>query len=562
MSEFFQDGPTLGNQFLEDRVLQSLLKRKFPAEMYREIEPDLKRLGERAVTDIWKMGVDAEAQIPTLTQFDPWGRRIDEINTGWGWKALDRVSAEEGIVAIGYERKFGALSRLYQFSKLYLFHPSSAIYSCPLAMTDGAARAIEIYGDEALKKGAYKHLTSRNPAEFWTSGQWMTEKTGGSDVGDTQTEAKMENGQFRLYGTKWFTSATTSQMAMALARTPGAPTGGRGLSLFYIELRDAKGQLQNIEVHRLKDKLGTKALPTAELTLRGTPAKLVGDEGNGVKKISSLFNVTRLYNATCAVGNMRRGVALARDYAKKRRAFGKLLSDHPLHLETLSWMQTEFEASFHLTFYAVELLGKDELGTATPEESATLRLLMPVAKLFTAKQGVALASETLEAFGGAGYIENTGLPKLLRDGQVLSIWEGTTNVLSLDMLRAIEKENAFEACRANVRARLAALSTPELAPGAAKVSEALKRLEHFLPLAAKAGADGMQTAARAFAFGVARTVSASLLLEHAAWSLRAEGDRRALASALRFCAQDLTVGLEQELLSGEHHRENMTLALD
>ena len=117
----------------------------------------------------------------------------------------------------------------------------------------------------------------------------------------TTTVAKRVGNGFELYGTKWFTSATTSQMAMTLARIEGAEAGSRGLSLFYLELRDAKGQLQNIEVHRLKDKLGTKALPTAELTLKGTPAILVGGEGGGVKKISSLFNLTRIYNSVCSI---------------------------------------------------------------------------------------------------------------------------------------------------------------------------------------------------------------------------------------------------------------------
>lgn len=139
---------------------------------------------------------------------------------------------------------------------------------------------------------------------------------------------------------------------------------------------------------------------------------------------------------------MRRAIALARDYATKRVSFGHTLSKHGLHLETLANMQIEFTAAFHLVFHAIELLGKDELGEATPTERAVLRLLTPLVKLYSAKQAIALTSEALESFGGAGYIEDTGLPQLLRNAQVLSIWEGTTNILSLDVLRAIHKENA------------------------------------------------------------------------------------------------------------------------
>src|SRR5262249_16137895 len=139
-----------------------------------------------------------------------------------------------------------------------------------------------------------------------------------------------------------------------------APEGSRGLSLFYVELRDAAGRLQKIRVHRLKDKLGTRALPTAELTLEGTPARLVGGDGHGVRKIAALLNITRAYNASCAVGFMRRGLALARAYARQRRAFGKRLAELPLHVETLADLQVEYEAAFHLVFRLAELLGKEE----------------------------------------------------------------------------------------------------------------------------------------------------------------------------------------------------------
>lgn len=541
-SDFFQDGPVLANQYESDRVLRSYLKRVLPAAVLGEFEPELERLGARAAGEMLALADEAERHEPRLVPYDPWGRRIDRIEVTPAWKKLEAIAAEEGIVAMGYERKYGALSRVAQFAKLYLYAPSSAIYSCPLAMTDGAARALELFGDDDLKRGALKHLTSRDPKTFWTSGQWMTERTGGSDVSGTSTVALLEDGQWRLYGTKWFTSATTSQMAMALARPEGAPAGSRGLSLFYIELRDAKGQLQNIRVHRLKEKLGTKALPTAELTLEGTPARLVGGEGGGVKKIASLFNITRIYNSICAVGFMRRALALAIDYAGRRQAFGKLLIDHALHVETLAAMQIDFEASLLLTFRLAELLGKDETGAATREESAVLRLLTPIAKLYTAKLAVTNVSEALECFGGAGYIEDTGLPRLLRDTQVLSIWEGTTNVLSLDALRAIEKEAAFEPYLTDLEARLAAADgVPELVPAIRQIREAIGEIKRYATILAT-DPETLAAGARGLALTMARTYSAALLAEHAAWSFRHEHDRRGLTSALR-----AAVGLSRDL---------------
>jgi putative acyl-CoA dehydrogenase len=527
--DFYQSPPVLRNQFEDDRVLREyahvFFERRRDIKKKSQWESDYRRLGELAAGEWSRLADQAESEPPRHIPFDPWGNRIDEIRVSEAWKEFGRISAREGFVASGYEKDDGEFARTNQFIRLFLFAPSSAIYTCPLAMTDGAARAIELYGSPELKKRALGHLLSRDPASFWTSGQWMTERTGGSDVSGTSTVAKLENGRYRLYGTKWFTSATTSQTAMTLARTEGAEAGSRGLSLFYLELRDEYQKLRNITVHRLKEKLGTHALPTAELTLDGTPAELVGDPGNGVKKISSLFNVTRIYNACCAVAGMRRGLALACDFARKRRAFGKPLSEHPLHVQTLAELQVDYEACFHLVFKTVELLGKDESGKASQDESKLLRLLTPIIKLYTARKGVALASEVLESFGGAGYVEDTGLPRLLRDAQVLAIWEGTTNVLSLDVLRAIEKEGVFEPFVQDVSARLsravACDSQSELKISIEKTTQALSdiqsafsRLSNF---GATAGAkENAEAGARAFAFRLAEVYAASLAIEHAA----------------------------------------------
>jgi putative acyl-CoA dehydrogenase len=447
-------------------------------------------------------------------------------------------------VAIGYERHFGDLSRVYQFAKLYLFNPSSATYSCPLAMSDGAARLIEVMDDKELLASAYRRLTTRDPDVFWTSGQWMTERTGGSDVGRTGTVARHQRGPwYRLYGTKWFTSATTSQMSMTLGRIEDAAgistPGSRGLSLFYLETRDADGRLNDIVIHRLKDKLGTRSLPTAELSMEGTRAKLLGQPGEGVRNIATLVNITRLHNAIGATSGMRRGLALARDYAQRREAFGKRLIDHPLHAATLADLEVEFQAAFHLTFRCLELLGKEECGTANADESAVLRLLTPLTKLYTARQAVASASEVVESFGGAGYVEDTGVPRILRDAQVLSIWEGTTNVLSLDALRAIEKSDAFGPFLAEIDELLTGVTLAELAPSVEQVRASAGRIRTFLPQAMAEGIDFVQTSARAFAFSLARLMAAALLLDEAQWNYQNSGDRRSLAVARRWCQRPL-----------------------
>jgi alkylation response protein AidB-like acyl-CoA dehydrogenase len=535
MSEFFQDPPKLGNQYDDDALLRAYLRWRLPANVLADVEPGLQLLGARASTDILAFGESADAEPPRHVPYDAWGHRLDQIETSEAWRELDRISATEGIVATAYERKHGAHSRIHQFARLYLFAPSSALYSCPLAMTDGAARFLEVHGDAATES-VFAHLTSRDPNEFWTSGQWMTERTGGSDVGSTSTIAACEEGDnYILYGSKWFTSATTSQVAMTLARVEGAPAGSHGLSVFLIKLRDQDGKLQHIRVERLKDKLGTRALPTAELTLEGTPAQLVGGAGDGVRKIATLFNITRVYNAVAAVAGMRRAVALASDYARRRRAFGKLLIEHPLHVETLAEMHLKLRATFLLAFRVVELLGKEECGEATESELRLLRFLIPVVKLYTAKQAIAVTSEALEAFGGAGYLEDTGLPRMLRDAQVLSIWEGTTNILSLDALRAMERSDVLGEWASDVRRRLGSSKTAELSSCTDRVLNAVERIERYAVRAAGAGTEFQQTGARAFAYAIARTEAATLLVEHA----NAQPDQVAVTAARRWCAREL-----------------------
>jgi putative acyl-CoA dehydrogenase len=544
MAEFIQDSPQLANQYDDDAVLRSYLKWRLPATVLADVEPDLRRLGQRAITDILALGEEAEASPPQHVPYDAWGKRVDRIETSDAWRQLGHISAAEGIVASAYERTHGIHSRIHQFARLYLFAPSSALYSCPLAMTDGAARFLEVYGDESTRP-VFAHLTSRDPRQFWTSGQWMTERSGGSDVASTSTIAKCESGNdYRLYGLKWFTSATTSQVAMTLARIEGAPAAGSGLSVFLVTLRDRDGSLRNIRVERLKEKLGTRALPTAELTLEGTPARLVGGPGDGIRKISTLFNITRVYNAVAAVAGMRRAIALATDYAKRRTAFGKPLIEHPLHVETLAELSLRFRACFLLAFRVAELLGKEECGEASETELQLLRLLTPIAKLYTAKQAVTVASEVLEAFGGAGYVEDTGVPRLLRDAQVLPIWEGTTNVLSLDVLRAIQKADALSAWTADVRQRVTRI---EDSNSVARVSDTLAAIERAFG-GEQVGSESHLAAARSVAYLIARTEAAILLLEYA----QGTSDAAASTAAQRWSQRNIA-----RLVHGDSsHRED------
>ena len=563
---FQQSPPSLGNQYEDDRVLRSYLRRVLPETMLTEIGPKLREMGQLAGGHLYQMQISDRLNEPRLTQWDAWGNRIDKVEVTPLWREAESIAIDYGLVATAYEQKHGSLSRVHQCALAYLFTPSTDIYSCPLAMTDGAARTLLSSGNQALIDRALPHLISRNPETFWTSGQWMTEITGGSDVGLSETVAKRgakrETGEkgngetqdlglstqhspletWHLYGTKWFASAITSQIALTLARPEGNPPGGRGLALFYLELRDESGRLRNIQINRLKDKLGTRKVPTAELTLAGTPAQLVKGPTDGVRNIAPLLNITRLWNGISAVALMRRGVALATDYAHRRSAFGAKLAEKPLHMDTLAGLQAEAEAAFHLAFYVAELTGRAETNATDrkngirdidEDEALLLRLLTPVMKLTTGKQAVLVLSEVIEAFGGAGYVEDTGLPQLLRDSQVLPIWEGTTNVLSLDTLRALGvTQGSFLAFKAAVTNCLQGARDSRLTDAARIARSALDHAEIWIGQAKDQTA--LESGARRFAMTLGRTMELALLIKHAQWSQDREADGRAAAAARRF----------------------------
>ncbi len=441
---FIQDPPHPVDLFEADLPLQAELRRHLPPEVLAAELPRLQEMGRDTAGLLAVLSEQAEAQPPVHEPFDAWGRRIDQIRVSSAWERLKAYSAEKGIVATGYQEQLGQHRRIVQAGLIQLFSASSATFSCPLAMTDAAARVLLDEAEPSLRERLLPGLLSRDPSTFITSGQWMTERPGGSDVGGTETRAECFEDHHRLYGWKCFTSATTSEMALTLARTSDAPRS-RGLSCFAVEVKRVDGQLQGIRVDRLKDKLGTRALPTAELTLDGVEAWRIGAEGRGVATIATMLNVTRFYNAIACASGMRQATALARDYASRRVAFGRKLIDHPLHARTLEELEAESAGALAMCMELAVLLGRAEAGLASEAEQRRLRGLVPIAKLTLGKQAVRVASEAIECFGGAGYVETTGLPRLLRDAQVLPIWEGTTNVLSLDVLRAEGREGGLSA---------------------------------------------------------------------------------------------------------------------
>ena len=453
-------GLLANNTWDADPALQRLLQGLLPAQTLAKATPWLSEMGRAAASELARWGDECERQPAVLRSFDGWGNRVDEVIHVDAWREIGAVAAKSGLVALPYEASspsvLGADARLVQAALGYLFAPSTATYLCPVAMTDGAARVLADFGGHA-QRDVLAHVLSRNPAQAWTSGQWMTERQGGSDVGSNAVLARREGMHWRLFGQKFFCSNIGCELALALARPEGAPAGTRGLALFLV-LRDrADGQRNGYRIDRLKDKLGTRAMATGEVTLDGADAELVGEPERGFAQMTAMLNITRLHNAITAAALMRRACMLASVYASERKAFGKALAEQPLQQQVLREMTAEADGALHLTMRMSQLLGRIEQGLASAEEIALFRVGIALAKLYTGKQAVAVTSEAIESFGGQGYMEDTGLPRLLRDAQVLPIWEGTTNVLSLDALRVMRKPPTLDA----LESELSRLDAPD-----------------------------------------------------------------------------------------------------
>lgn len=535
-----QRPPRLGDTYRSDLVLLEYLERLLPTGVRIAVEPELRAMGTAAAGELARLADEAEASPPWLRQYDPWGTRVDRVEVSRAWRDLHAAQVHAGLAARPYRGGNGAHNRVVQHALLHLYGPSSAIYSCPVAMTDAAVRVLTDHAEPQLRDRVVPRLTARDPARAWTSGQWVTERVGGSDVARHETAARQdEHGEWRLYGDKWFTSAVTADCALVLARPDGAPAGSRGLGLFLVEqVNPRTGERQfgsTILINRLKDKLGTRALPTAELTLAGAVATPVGGVEAGLKKMAGMLTVARAHNAVSAAAGMRRGLDLAVAYGRVREASGRRLLDLPLFAHTLAQLAIDAEGSFALVTRVMELIGRREHGEATELETRALRALVPLAKLLTAKDAVAHASEVVEAFGGAGYIEDTGIPRLLRDAQVLPIWEGTTNVLSLDLLRGERTDGAVSALLVDLNKRLAA------ARPARTLDATVERIEHHGAALtsdvrgwAHADPEVLAAHARDFAVALGRAYTAALLAEHAAARLTRNRDDRAAHVATRY----------------------------
>ncbi|HEX6500488.1 MAG TPA: acyl-CoA dehydrogenase family protein [Micromonosporaceae bacterium] len=551
MRRFVQSVPAPGDPYRDDPLLRSWLDRLLADDGHGAAADRLTALSTRVRDELRDAHHDAENHPPVLHRYGPWGERIDRIDTSPGWRRQARAAVEHALVALPYQdqarRRWGAAARVVQHALLHLYGPESATYSCPVAMSDGAAALLSRDDvDPAVRDAWLPRLLSTDPDTAVHSGQWMTEAQGGSDIArSTTTAVPAGDGSWRLTGEKWFCSAADAPIAIALARPAGAPdNSSRVLAPFLVPRYAQDSPLAapharptdpapGVRIHRLKDKLGTRALPTAEIGLRDAYALPVGDPTTpGLARMMTLVVVTRLHNAAAAAGGMRRGLTYAVDYASCRQIAGGLLLNDPLHRATLAQLAVDTAAAFLLAGHAFALLGRVEVD-GDPDAAAELRLVAPVAKIATGRWAVTAASEYVECFGGAGYVEDTGVPRLLRDAQVLPIWEGTSNVLSVDVLRAL-RHDPKQAHRLLHRLDNACdtLSGLHALPGAVDALAAARADLAATLVDVDADPTAARAAARDLALRLADALTAALLAEHAAWAAPRGDDTATLLAAL------------------------------
>ncbi|KAK3702145.1 hypothetical protein LTR37_015120 [Vermiconidia calcicola] len=495
---FFQAPPAVLSQLDDDIALQRSLRLFLPHFIREEVTPELTTFGNKVLSKpVLDLVADAEKNLPYLKTWDSWGKRRDKLVTSEGWRKLSAIGIEEGTVAIGYENHYLQFSRPYQFVKYLVWAGSSAWVTCPSLMTDGVAALLRkhlsdaslVAQNRAVLQSAYNRLTSRDPHFAWTTGQWMTERQGGSDVSQTETLARHAPelseeealstgsdgsplGEWLCSGFKWFSSATDSSMMVFLARTPN------GISTFMAPMRRTIGdsketELNGIQIQRLKNKLGTKALPTAELVLKDVRAYLIGEEGRGTKEIALVLNIARVHNAMTVIGLWGRGLSIIRAFVRVRKVGLKPLWSKSAYVRTLARLHVEYRANVLLCVFVASLLGiveqpqiaeyrkatdgQEEISRspqetyAIPDPSAAehiSRLLAPVLKGLTAKSAIAGLAECIECMGGVGYLEsedmNFNIARLYRDANVCSIWEGTTDMMAHDVMRVVYGKTSKE----------------------------------------------------------------------------------------------------------------------
>ncbi len=433
------------NLFLSDRTLVQAIERE-GAGWARE---QISELGQFLGTEeAQRWGFEANESRPVLHTYDRFGNRRDEVLFHPSWHNLMRTSVENRLHSLPWEKPGGVDkterngSHVARAALMMLTAQNEAGHTCPISMTFSAVAALRAEPDLA-GEWEPRILSSSYDPQFAPAqqksgvllGMGMTEKQGGSDVRANTTSAERigSSREYLIMGHKWFCSAPMCDAFLILAQAP------QGLSCFLLPRWTPAGDRNHFHIQRLKDKLGNRSNASSEVEFAQAWAHLIGEEGRGIQTIIEMVNHTRLDCSIAAAGLMRQALAQAVHHARHRRVFGKLLIDQPLMRNVLSDLAIESEAA---TLLMVRLAHSFDTRASSDRERAFCRIATAIAKYWLCKRSPVHVGEALECLGGNGYVEESIMPRLYREAPLYSIWEGSGNVMCLDVLRALTKDPA------------------------------------------------------------------------------------------------------------------------
>ncbi|EKE43193.1 acyl-CoA dehydrogenase family protein [Oceaniovalibus guishaninsula JLT2003] len=451
------------NAFRSDPAFAALMTIYLPDDLQGTILPQLDTMGALVGDRLERLALTADGNPPVLHPRTRTGADAPHVEKHPAYEEMERIAfGQFGLAAMSHRAGvFGHPDRLHPMAKyalVYLFVQAEFGLCCPLSMTDSLTRTLTKFGSDDLKARHLDALTSQDMDDLCQGAMFMTEQAAGSDVGATTTIARERDGRWRLYGDKWFCSNPDAGLAMVLARPEGQQDGTRGLSLFLLPRDLPDGSRNACRIVRLKDKLGTRSMASGEIVLEGAEAWLVGEAGQGFKQMTDMINMSRLANGVRSAGLMRRAASEALYIARHRRAFGQRLMDMPLMRRQLAKLVLPAEQGRSMVFHTARILHAADSGDATA--ARVLRILTPLIKFRTCRDARQAAGDGMEVRGGCGYIEEFSDARILRDAHLGSIWEGTSNIVALDVARAAIRAGSLAALGGYLRGLLDDIGAP------------------------------------------------------------------------------------------------------
>src|SRR6478672_12605312 len=419
------------------------------------LAPHFDRLGALAGNRLDELAGIADKHAPVLHPRDRFGRDEDWIDYHGSYREMEQIAfgdfqfhaMSHRAGALGMDRPLPAVAK---YALQYLFVQAEFGLMCPISVTDTSIHLIRKFASTELQDYLLPKMLSGDVALMWKGTQFMTERAGGSDVGSIETTARLEDGEWRLTGDKWFCSHADADVALLLARPEGAPAGTKGLALFALPRRLKDGRRNSYRIVRLKDKLGTRSMASGEIRLEGAVAYLVGDVKAGLKQMMEQVNLSRLSHGVRASAMMRRCLNEAMTCANSRVAFGKTIIDYPLLRRQLMKITLPAEQALSMFFFAAHAMDRTNAGDADAE--SLLRILTPLLKFRACRDNIPVATGAMEVRGGNGYIEEWVNARLVRDAHIGVLWEGTSNINALDIItRAVGKSRAHKTLEAALK---------------------------------------------------------------------------------------------------------------